>query len=151
MTDPATQSPTTLRIERTYQHPAQAVFDAWTNPEVMRRWWHAEADWDTPHAEADVRPGGRVRVVMRTPEGKEYGGGGEYTEIQPPERLAFTWAWDDDPPGQQSLIQLDFAEQDGATTVVLTHSGLRDEGSKESHLVGWQKCLENLASKGLAE
>ena len=43
----------TLRIERTYQAPAEAVFDAWTSVEVIRRWWHAEHDWETTEAEVD--------------------------------------------------------------------------------------------------
>ena len=105
----------TLRIERTFQAPAQAVFDAWTSEEVMRRWWHAEHDWETTEAEVDLRIGGAVRVVMRNPhEDVEYGGGGRYTEIEPPTRLAFTWLWDDNPTRQ--LIELDFEETDGVTT-----------------------------------
>ena len=59
---------TTLRMERTFQAPAQAVFDAWTSEEVMRRWWHAEHDWETTVAEVDLRVGGAVRVVMRDPD-----------------------------------------------------------------------------------
>ena len=87
----------TLRMERTYQAPAQAVFDAWTSEEVIRRWWHAEHDWETTEAEVDLRVGGTVRVVMRNPhEDIEYGGGGNYTEVEPPTRLAFTWIWDGD-------------------------------------------------------
>jgi uncharacterized protein YndB with AHSA1/START domain len=75
----------TLRIERTYNAPAQAVFDAWTSEEVIRRWFHAERDWETSEAEVDLRVGGVVRVVMRDPEKDvEYGGGGRYTEIDPP-------------------------------------------------------------------
>ena len=58
---------TTLRMERTYRAPAQAVFDAWTSEEVMRRWWHAEHDWETTEATVDLRVGGAVRVVMRNP------------------------------------------------------------------------------------
>jgi uncharacterized protein YndB with AHSA1/START domain len=54
-----------VRIERTFDAPAEAVFDAWTRPEVMRRWWHAGPDWETPEAEVDLRVGGKVRVVMR--------------------------------------------------------------------------------------
>ena len=51
----------------------------------MRRWWHAEHDWETTEAEVDLRVGGAVRVVMRDPdEDAEYGGGGRYTEIDPP-------------------------------------------------------------------
>ena len=85
----------TLEIERTYQAPAQAVFEAWTSEEVLRRWFHAMHDWETSHAEVDLRVGGAVRLVMLDPEkGVEHGGGGRYTEIDPPNRLAFTWVWD---------------------------------------------------------
>jgi uncharacterized protein YndB with AHSA1/START domain len=133
----------TLRIERTFQAPAQAVFDAWTNEEVMRRWFHGEHDWETPEAQVDLRLGGTVRVVMRDPhKDTEHGGGGHYTEIDPPTRLAFTWTWDDDT--RQTLIELDFEETEGTTTVRLTHSSLRDEESVLSHRDGWTKCLDNL-------
>jgi uncharacterized protein YndB with AHSA1/START domain len=47
-------------MERSYRAPAQAVFDAWTSEEVMRRWWHAEHDWETTVAEVDLRAGGAV-------------------------------------------------------------------------------------------
>ena len=132
-----------LTIERTYQAPAQAVFDAWTSEEVMRRWFHGERFWETPEARVDLRLGGTVRVVMRDPDKDvEYGGGGHYTEIDPPHRLAFTWTWDEE--GRETLIELDFEEADGATTVRLTHSGLRDEESVLSHEGGWTTCLANL-------
>jgi len=132
-----------LRIERTFQAPAEKVFEAWTSEEVMRRWFHAEHDWETTEAEVDLRLGGAVRVVMRDPvKDAEYGGGGTYTEIDPPTRLAFTWAWDRD--GRQTMIELDFLESDGATTVLLTHRNLADEESLRDHEDGWTKCLENL-------
>lgn len=132
-----------LRIERTFQAPAQKVFEAWTSEEVMRRWFHAEHDWETTEAKVDLRPGGAVRVVMRDPhKDAEYGGGGTYTEIDPPTRLAFTWTWDSDQ--RQTLIELDFLENDGTTTVLLTHRNLMDEESLRDHEDGWTKCLENL-------
>jgi uncharacterized protein YndB with AHSA1/START domain len=135
---------TTLRIKRTYEAPAQSVFDAWTSEEVMRRWWHAERDWETPAAEVDLRVGGAVRVVMRDPhDDAEYGGGGEYTVVEPPTRLAFTWTWDDEPEWT-TLIEIDFEETDGLTTVRFTHNGLRDEEAVRSHEGGWGRCLDNL-------
>jgi uncharacterized protein YndB with AHSA1/START domain len=149
VTESTRHSPTAL-VERSYDHPAQAVFDAFTNPEVIKRFWHAGPDWETPEAEVDLRVGGGVRVVMRRPDGNEDGGGGEYTEIDPPHRLAFTWHWDDDPPGQTSLIELRFDEQDGTTTVVLSHSGLPSDESAAEHTDGWQVVLDNLAGKALA-
>jgi len=60
---------------------AEEVFDAWTSPEVMRRWFHCGPDWATPEAEVDLRVGGKVRVVMRRPDGTEAEAHGEYTLI----------------------------------------------------------------------
>lgn len=139
----------TLQIERSYQAPAAAVFEAWTSEEVLRRWFHAERDWETPEAQVDLRVGGAVRVVMRDPDqGKEVGGGGRYTEIEPPNRLAFTWTWDGE--DRQTLIELDFEEAEGLTTVRMTHSGLRDEEAVSRHEYGWSNCLANL-ERALAE
>jgi uncharacterized protein YndB with AHSA1/START domain len=133
----------TLRIERTFQAPAAAVFDAWTSAEVIRRWWQAEHGWETTEAEVDLRVGGVVRVVMRDPDKDvEHGGGGTYTEIDPPTRLAFTWIWDGDT--RRTLIELEFEEADGVTTVRFAHSGLWDEEAVRSHENGWSKILDNL-------
>jgi uncharacterized protein YndB with AHSA1/START domain len=134
----------TLRIERTYAAPARAVFDAWTSADVLRRWFHAERDWETSEAEVDLRVGGAVRVVMRDPKADaEYGGGGRYTEIDPPRRLAFTWLWDDETT--RMLIEIDFVEADGGTVVRFTHSGLWDEEAVRSHEGGWNRAFDNLA------
>jgi uncharacterized protein YndB with AHSA1/START domain len=133
----------TLRLERTFQAPVEAVFRAWTSEEVLRRWWHVERDWETSEAEVDLRVGGVVRVVMRDPEqGVEHGGGGRYTEIDPPRRLAFTWIWDGET--RQTLIELDFEEADGATMVRFTHSHLWDEKAVREHQDGWRKVFDNL-------
>jgi uncharacterized protein YndB with AHSA1/START domain len=133
----------TLHIERTFQAPVEAVFDAWTSEEVLRRWWYTEHGWETSEAEVDLRVGGVVRVVMRDP-GKdvEHGGGGNYTEIERPTRLAFTWIWDGDTRG--TLVELAFEETDGATTVSFTHSGLWDEEAVRSHEDGWGKLFDRL-------
>ncbi len=133
----------TLRIQRTYRAPAQAVFDAWTNEEVIRRWWHAEVGWETSEAEVDLRVGGAVRVVMRDAQSHaEYGGGGRYTEIDPPNRLAFTWIWDDN--STRTLIEIEFEEADGVTTVNFTHSDLWDEEAVRDHEGGWNRCFDHL-------
>ncbi len=119
------------------------MFDAWTSAAVMRRWWQAEVGWETSEAEVDLRVGGAVRVVMRDPQRDvDYGGGGRYTQIEPPHRLAFTWIWDGDT--RRTLIEIDFEERDGATTVRFTHSGLWDEAAVRSHESGWSRILENL-------
>ena len=146
MTDRTAPDPAPLRLERTFNAPAQVVFEAWTSAEALRRWWPAGSDWETPVAEVDVRVGGRLRLVMRSPDGEEFGGRGEYVEITPPERLVFTWTWDghDGHEGTQ-LVEVEFRERDdGTTTVVLTNRGLEDEVSRHRHRRGWEASFDNL-------
>jgi uncharacterized protein YndB with AHSA1/START domain len=133
-----------LRIERTYAAPAERVFEAWTSGEVLKRWLHGMHDMDTPIAEVDLRVGGRVRVVMRNlQDGTEHGASGEYTVIEPPQRLAFTWIWDDDPAHPQ-LIELEFLEHQGSTTVVMINSGIPTDERRASQHSGWHHCFDNL-------
>jgi uncharacterized protein YndB with AHSA1/START domain len=146
MNDAGRPDPIFLRMERTFNAPREAVFNAWTSADVLRRWWRPGSDWETPIAEADTRVGGRLRIVMRSPDGEEIGGGGEYVEVTPPERLVFTWTWDghEGHSGSQ-LIEVEFNEQeDGTTTVVVTNRGLRDEEDRRAHEEGWQGSLDNL-------
>jgi uncharacterized protein YndB with AHSA1/START domain len=133
----------TLHIERSFHAPAETVFEAWTSEEVLRRWFHAEPDWDTPTAQVDLRPGGALRVIMHDPDkDREIGGGGHYTVIEPPTRLAFTWTWDGE--DRQTLIELEFEEAEGVTTVRMTHSGHADAEAVSRHEYGWSNCLANL-------
>ena len=133
----------TLHIERTFAAPIERVFDAWTSEEVMRRWWRVEHHWPASEAEVDLRLGGAVRVVMRNPDrDEEYAGGGVYTEIERPTRLAFTWLWDGET--RRSLVQLDFEPAPGGTVVRFTHSGLLDEATVRSHEEGWTGVMDRL-------
>jgi uncharacterized protein YndB with AHSA1/START domain len=135
----------TLTIERRFGSPPERVFDAFTSEEVMRRWWHAGSDWETPEARVDLRIGGEVRVVMRNPhKDVKYGGGGVYTEIEPPSRLAFTWIWDDDRDQVEQLIVIDFEEDEGATNVRFTHENLWNDEALRDHERGWNLTFDNL-------
>src|SRR5947207_2382262 len=132
-----------VRIERTFAAPVEAVFDAWTSPEVMRRWFHVAPDWATPEAEVDLRIGGKVRIVMRRPDGTEARARGEYTLIDRPHRLEMTWTFDDDPSNEQA-IELSFSESDGSTTVVMVNSGISTDERREAQHDGWHGCFDNL-------
>jgi uncharacterized protein YndB with AHSA1/START domain len=133
-----------LRIERTFDAAARDVFEAWTSEEVLRRWLHAEPDWDTPVAEVDLRVGGMVRVVMRDPDsGSEFGARGQYTVVEPPRRLAFTWVWDHDPSNPQ-LIELELTDHGATTTVLMINSGIPTDQVRDDQKGGWQRCYDNL-------
>ena len=119
------------------------VFDAWTSPEVMRRWFHVAPDWDTPEAEVDLRVGGQVRVVMRRPDGTQAGARGEYRLIDRPNRLVMTWTFDDDPSNQQ-LLELVFSESDGSTTVLMVNSAISTDERRNAQDWGWRGCFVEL-------
>jgi uncharacterized protein YndB with AHSA1/START domain len=146
VTDPQPQDPTAIRIVRTFRAPVEAVFAAWTSPEMLRRWYQPGADWDTPLAELDLRVGGRLRVAMRDPTGDVFAGGGEYVEVDPLRRLVFTWTWDRPEVGAGTqLVEVEFTDHgDGTTTVVLTNRGLHGEASMDSHRDGWDASFDNL-------
>jgi uncharacterized protein YndB with AHSA1/START domain len=133
-----------LEIERTFDAPAHEVFDAWTSEEVLRRWMYGEPRLETPTAEVDLRVGGRLRIVMRDAQtGEEHGSTGEYTVVDRPRRLAFTWTWDDQ-DSERQLIELEFTESGGATTVRMTSHGIATEERVASHREGWGFCFDNL-------
>lgn len=133
-----------LRIERTFDAPVDRVFEAWTSEEVLRRWLHGMPGWQTPTAEVDLRVGGSIRIVMRDPaDGTEAGATGEYRVVERPRRLVFTWVWDDQPE-QPQLIELEFVERDGRTTVSMTNSAISTDGRLESQKRGWHVCYDNL-------
>ena len=132
-----------LRRSRERALDAEDVFDAWTSPEVMRRWLHCGPDWGTPVAEVDLRVGGKVRVVMRRPDGTEAHMQGEYTLIDRPRRLEMTWTFGDDPSNEQ-LIELSFSESGGATTVRLVNSVISTNERRDSQEWGWNACLDQL-------
>jgi uncharacterized protein YndB with AHSA1/START domain len=133
-----------VRIERTFAASAEAVFDAWTSPEVMRRWLHCGPDWETPVAEVDLRVGGRVRIVMRRPDGTDAEARGEYRVIDRPSRLVMTWTFHDDPANQQ-LLDLSFSEAEGSTTVLMVNSDISTDERRHGQEEGWRGCLDQLA------
>ncbi len=137
---------TVLRIERTFDAPAEDVFDAWTNPEVLRRWWNPYPDGRVPVAEVDARVGGAYRIGMESPDGTARTVQGEYREVSRPERLVYTWAWveEDGSTGHVSTVTVSFRDEGGRTRLVLEHSDLPTAESRERHGAGWNACLANL-------
>jgi uncharacterized protein YndB with AHSA1/START domain len=139
MTEPARE----VRIERTFAAPIEEVFDAWTSPEVMRRWLHPAPEWGTPEAEVDLRVGGKVRVVMRRPDGSRAESRGEYELIDRPHRLVMKWVFGDEPTNQQ-LLELTFTESEGTTIVRLVNTGISTDERRANQEWGWTGCLREL-------
>ena len=104
----------TLRLERTFDASADDVFDAWTNPEVLRRWWKVEPDGTVPIAEVDLREGGSYRLAMHNPGSEQtHTVRGRYIQVSRPELLEYTWAWEeqDGSIGHESTVRVHFRQR----------------------------------------
>jgi uncharacterized protein YndB with AHSA1/START domain len=123
-----------ILIAREFDAPKHLVFEAWTTPELVRRWWTARRG-EMTIAEIDLRVGGTWRYVMVTHDGFEVAFHGEYREIVANERLVTTEVYempgaDPLPPEDEPVDTITFAEVDGRTTVTVlvqcTSKALRD-------------------------
>jgi uncharacterized protein YndB with AHSA1/START domain len=123
------------------------VFKAWTEPERVARWWGPQG-FTTLSYEMDVRPDGAFRVCMRSPEGIDYWKQGVYREIVEPERLVFTFAWEDPEgtPGHQTLVTVTFAEHGAKTKLTLHQAEFETVEARDEHQDGWTSCLERFAA-----
>jgi uncharacterized protein YndB with AHSA1/START domain len=112
-----------ILITRGFDAPKHLVFEAFTTPELVRRWWHARRGEMTV-CEIDLRQGGRWRYVMVTPDGFEVGFHGEYREIVPNERIVSTEVYEgvpqpEDGPESGTVNTATFTEADGRTTLTI--------------------------------
>jgi uncharacterized protein YndB with AHSA1/START domain len=107
-----------MLITREFDAPRELVFRAYTTPELVKRWWHANRG-EMKVAEIDLRVGGRWRYASTTPDGQEVAFHGEYREIVPNERIVSTEVYE--APGvsedDATLNTATFTEADGRTTL----------------------------------
>jgi uncharacterized protein YndB with AHSA1/START domain len=106
-------------LRRAFDAPRPLVFEAWTTPELLMRWYGARG-WNLVECEVDLRVGGRWRFVSRGPGGARMGQSGVYREVVPPERLVLTEVFDDQSYPGESLVTHVFAEERGRTTLTST-------------------------------
>jgi uncharacterized protein YndB with AHSA1/START domain len=111
-------SGTEIVITRTFPAPAQIVFDAWTKPEYVSRWWAPLSRGVTlAQCEADRRPGGTYRYVLARGAAERFAFFGRYLEIARPTRLVYTQCFEPMPDGE-AVVTVTFEERDGATTLM---------------------------------
>jgi len=107
-------------MTRVFDAPRNLVFDAYTKPELLKRWLGVFGGYSMPVCEVDLRVGGAYRFVWRGPDGAEMGVRGVYREVVRPERLVHTEKFDEAWYPGESLITTVLAEQGGKTTLTVT-------------------------------
>jgi uncharacterized protein YndB with AHSA1/START domain len=133
---------TSLTLVRRLKAPPVRVWAAWTEPELMLRWFGPESA-RAEQAESDLRLGGRFRVLLREDGGTTHEAHGRYEVIEPHVRLVFSWNWASTPErvSRVTLILRPVAE---GTELTLTHDRLADVETVRSHERGWSGSLDRL-------
>jgi uncharacterized protein YndB with AHSA1/START domain len=104
-----------LVLTRVVDAPRALVWDAWTSPEHVPHWMLGPDGWTMPTCEIDLRPGGPWRFVWRQDDDGEMAMNGQYTEVEPPQRLVNTESWG--PQWPEIVNTLLLTEENGRTTI----------------------------------
>ena len=115
-----TPSDREIAMTRAFDAPRSLVFDAWTKPELLKRWLGVFGGWTFAVCEVDLKVGGKYRYVWRGADGKEMGMGGVFREIVRPERIVCTEKFDESWYPGDAVDTTVFVEKGGKTTVTTT-------------------------------
>jgi uncharacterized protein YndB with AHSA1/START domain len=152
------QNDNELIITRVFIAPIRMVFEAWTNPEHLKKWW-APKGTTTTYCTVDLRVGGLFRYCMTSEAGKAIWGGGVYQEIDVPNKIVYTDRFTDKdgnpvPPSyyglesttiEESQVEVTFEQENGSTKVTLKYSRMVEIGKeREMARQGWNDMLDSL-------
>ena len=143
----ATGEEPVLEIVRVFNAPRSLVYAAWTDPEHATKW--APHGMKIISADAELRPGGRIRVGMRHVSGDEHWVSGAYREIVPNELLVFTHAWEDGHGnrGPETVVRVEFEDAGpGLTRMTFRQTGFTSVESRDGHGQGWSESFDDLAN-----
>jgi uncharacterized protein YndB with AHSA1/START domain len=133
-----------LETQRLLPAARPVVFAAFTQPNELAKWWGPQG-FTIPSIEFEPRAGGTYRIQMQPPEGDSFYLTGLFRKVDPPVRLAYTFAWEDpDPDDVENLVDLSFRERGESTEVALTHGPFETEARRALHREGWADSFDKL-------
>ena len=134
----------TLEMKRVLTAVPSVVFGAFSDSSELAKWWGPEG-FTTPSLEFDPRVGETYRIEMQPPEGDPFYLSGEFREVDPPARLAYTFVWEDpDPDDIETLVALSFRDLGESTEVAFTQGPFKTEARRALHRDGWMDGFDKL-------
>ena len=126
--------------------PPEVLFALWTEPDHLIKWWGPEA-YETVVHTLDLRSGGHWRIVLRRSNDSALAISGVYRVVEPPRRLVFTWAWEDErgTRGHETLVAVNFEPAPGGTRLILLQKHFENEQRRDGHDAGWSASFDRLA------
>ena len=133
-----------LEADRLVLAPPPVVFAAFSDPNQLAKWWGPEG-FTTPSLKFEARVGESYRIEMQPPEGDRFYLTGEFREVDPPTRLAYTFVWEDpDPDDVETLVALSFRDLGESTEVGLRQGPFKSEARRALHRDGWSDSFDKL-------
>ena len=134
----------TLEINRVLKGVPSVVFAAFSDPSELAKWWGPEG-FTTLSLRFQPRVGESYWIEMQPPEGDPFHLTGEFREVDPPARLAYTFVWEDpDPDDVETLVTLSFRNLGESTEVGLTQGPFKTEARRGLHRDGWTDSFDKL-------
>lgn len=140
--DKKVETAPSLTMKRRLNATPAEVYRAWTQPELLARWFGPE-NVRAEKAEIDARVGGHYRISMRGSDGQLHHVSGEYHEVVENERLVFSWAWISTPE-RVSRVTVTLKPDGDVTILTLLHEQFYDEAAAGRHVHGWTGSLVKL-------
>ena len=128
-TKPVAAEEYAVEISRVFDAPPSLVFRAWSSKDHLLRWWGPK-DFTATSEKLDFREGGAYRHRIHGPDGKSYGMSGVYREIVEPEKIVFTFAWDDEP---ETLITVTIRPEGNGSKLTFRHEPFATKEARDSH------------------
>jgi uncharacterized protein YndB with AHSA1/START domain len=126
-----------LRLKRILPAPRGAVYRALTDPEELAKWWGPRG-FSAPSVDFDPRVGRSYRIAMQPPDGDLFYLSGEFREVDPSGRLAYTFRWDPpDPDDRQTVVSLSLQDRGERTEILLTQGEFATQERLALHEEGW--------------
>lgn len=143
MTDAS--GPWVLELTCTLEASCERVFEALTEPAELVTWW-GPAGFTTPEIEMDLSVGGGYRLGMQPPDGELFYLAGEFLEIDPPSRLAYSFRWEEpDPDDRETVVRVSLDTVAGVTRLSLWHGEFATQARLALHESGWTDSLHRLS------
>jgi len=134
----------TREMKRVLPAARSVVFGAFSAADELATWWGPEG-FSARSLEFNPRVGDSYRIEMQPPEGDPFYLTGEFREVEPPDRLAYTFVWEDpDPDDVETLVELSFRDLGEATEVVFAQDPFKTEARRELHWNGWTDSFDKL-------
>lgn len=130
----------TLIVKKLIKAAPDKVFEAFTRPEIMSKWFYPGEDYKVDVTNT-LEIGGSYSLIMYAHNGEKYKHTGVYREISPPEKLVFTWNSDF---VRDTVVTVHFRKIGEHTEVTIEHDFLPEGEMKDNHEKGWKECLGNL-------